>query len=210
MIYTAKKIADILGKPPTTVRTWGEKYKDYIPLGDKVSGRRQYNDEGLTVFRKIEELQNKGLIKSEVIEELKKDFPLHLDGDEQGVQTSGLVQYQQYNDLLNYFRTKFEKDDELIKLQREEIVVLKEQTALLKRALESDKLDTLKKEGITRSIKKTDKTDTLKKGVSTRRKKGISRSNKKVSIRSPKKKVVKQKPFGKTKNKGWLDMILGR
>jgi len=140
MSYTAKEIADKLEIPPTTIRTWADRYEDFIPSKETRHGRRRYNDEAVEVFRRIEQLHGQKLIGEQVKETLEKEFRPVLDGLEategQGGQVeTGLVPYRQLNDMLQFFRKKWQQDADLIELQRQEIKEIKEQTKVLKEAL---------------------------------------------------------------------------
>jgi len=137
MSLTAKAIADLLGIPPTTIRTWADRYSNFIPSKENKNGRRQYNDEAIVVFKRIGQLHKENLIGEQVKEALEKEFPATIDGDllEEGRQETGLIPYQQFNDMLQFFKGKFQQDSELIEIQRQELKEIKEQTALLKQAL---------------------------------------------------------------------------
>ena len=138
MSLTAKAIADLLGIPPTTIRTWADRYSNFIPSKENKNGRRQYNDEAIVVFKRIGQLHKENLIGEQVKEALEKEFPATIDGDlleQEGRQETGLIPYQQFNDMLQFFKGKFQQDSELIEIQRQELKEIKEQTALLKQAL---------------------------------------------------------------------------
>ena len=190
MTYTAKKIADILGRPATTIRTWADKYKDFIPLGDKKSGRRRYNDEGLAVFKKIAQLHNNDVIGEDVKEELSKAFPIQADGDVSigdEVSENALVVRREYQETINYFSALLKKNDELIALQREELGLLKEALGLRKEKGVNPFAEPYRSRHIAIHRKlakrKLDKVDT---------KKRVFRVNKKGSVK---------------KKKGWLEKL---
>jgi len=203
MIYTAKKIADILRRPATTIRTWADKYKDFIPLGDKRAGRRRYNDEGLEVFKKIEELHTKGLMGDEVVEALREKFPVNMDGDISGEETkeTGLVLRQQYIETTQYFQAMLTKQDEMIKVQREELSILKEALGLYKVKSKPEFSDTIKRN---KSKAKVDKLDTIKK--TPKKKKKLAKVNKVKIVKKGNKKLVKDKS-GRFRKKGWLEKL---
>jgi DNA-binding transcriptional MerR regulator len=188
MIYTAKKIADTLERPATTIRTWADKYKDFIPLGDKKAGRRRYNDEGLDVFKKIGELHDKGLIGDEVKEYLAKEFPVHMDADTPEETNSGtaLVLRKEYQETLHYFTAMLQKQDEMISVQREELAFLKETLGLKKNEAKVDKMDTIKK--------------------TPAKKKKLTKVNKSKIVKKGNKKLIKDKS-GRFRKKGWFEKL---
>jgi DNA-binding transcriptional MerR regulator len=202
MTYTAKAIADKLGIPPTTIRTWADRYKDFIPSKEKKHGRRQYNDEAVAVFKRIEQLHKDKLIGEQVREILDKEFKPVLEGEEtpegQGEQPErGLIPYQQFNDMLQFFRKKWQQDSELIGLQRQELKEVKEQTRVLKEALGIVGAEHLTKHRVTRPEK------TGKKQVKSKK-----RQLAKVSKTAKKKRQRDNR--GRFKKKSWLDGLLGR
>lgn len=190
MIYTAKKVADILGRPATTIRTWADKYKDFIPLGDKKAGRRRYNDVGLDVFKRIAELHDRDLMGEEVKEFLQKDFPATIMGEETVAPDTGstdIVLRREYQETMRYFQAMLQKQDELISVQREELSVLKEALGLHKIKPKIDKMDTIKKAPVIRKRK-------------------LTKVNKEIIVGKGKKKMLKYNS-GRFRKKSWFEKL---
>jgi len=186
---TGKQIADELGRPATTVRTWGQIYKDFIP--HKVENNRTfYLPESLDVFKKIQQFYNQQLLQPQIKEALSKAFSKYQEAEVDGVGGNEIVVRQEYQEMIGYFQQKLQRDDELITLQRQELEEMKEQTKLLKEALGL---------GI--------------KPIKNGNKRAIIRHSKK-SFPTPKKKTTKtteKKVKSITKKKGsWLGNLLGR
>lgn len=196
MSLTAKAIADLLGIPPTTIRTWADRYDKFIPSKENKTGRRQYTDEAIVVFKRIGQLHKENLIGEQVKEALEKEFPATIDGDvleREGQQETGLIPYRQFDDMLQFFRGKFQQDSELIEIQRQELKEIKEQTALLKQALGLGQIRQI------RHLKKrqVQQNQHLKKKLAN-----VSNSRKKMS-----KKRIRDSS-GRFKKKGWLERLL--
>ena len=134
MLLTGKDIADKLNKPPTTIREWGSRYRDYLPRKQK--GRNfLYSETSLEVFRRIAELHSRGLTTEQVKTSLASDFGTYQEGDkvdDDKTTTEGnsLVLSGQYQGTLKPFYQIFEQQKTMIELQREELELLKAKLGL--------------------------------------------------------------------------------
>jgi DNA-binding transcriptional MerR regulator len=180
---TGKQIADELGRPATTVRTWGQIYKDFIP--HKVENNRTfYLPESLDVFKKIQQFYNQQLLQPQIKEALSKSFSKFQEAEIDGVGGNEIVVRQEYQEMIGYFQQKLQRDDELITLQRQELEEMKEQTKLLKEAL-----------NLGRNQNQTSRINKHKKNIPLRKK------NKKININKKTKTI---------KKKNWLSGLWGK
>lgn len=201
MLLTASQIAERIKRPPTTVRDWGMKYRDYLPRKQK--GRFfLYSELAIDIFKRISELHLKGLTTNQVKETLDKESGRQQDGDivsdnDPTTTESSLVVSQQFQATMSGFMKIFERQEKLLS-------VLIEQNELLKEKLGINEP--------TRSPRNNDKPKADKKP--TPRRKPTTRAVDKKTITTPKKRVKRKIPDrGKNgrfkKKKGnWLTRLL--
>lgn len=67
--HTIREIARLLGRPESTVRSWRDRYREYLPERTDRAGRRLYSSELLT---EIETLQGQHLTPREIRAELAR------------------------------------------------------------------------------------------------------------------------------------------
>jgi DNA-binding transcriptional MerR regulator len=206
---TGQQISDELERPATTIRTWALIYKDFLPHKIE-NGRRYYSPDSIPIFKKIQELYARGYMQPQIKEQLSRDFPVNQEADMEG--SNELIVRKDYQDMINYFQAKLQRDDELIDLQRQELAELKEQTKILREALGIN-LTTKKVSGDKVTL---DNFDTIKKTPATRRKatskqKTTKRSKKGTTqITQPKKRQTAQtKKRTSGKNKSWWQKLIG-
>jgi DNA-binding transcriptional MerR regulator len=133
MLYTAKQIADKLNRPPTTIRGWGEKYKEFIPREQK--GRYfLYRERGLEVLRTIGELHDQRLGYDQVREILTREHGINqrgeVVGDNQTTGANSLVISQQFQATFQGLIKLFEEQKETNKLLKEQNEMLKQKLGL--------------------------------------------------------------------------------
>jgi len=201
MLLTASQIAEKIKRPPTTVRDWGMKYRDYLPRKQK--GRFfEYSELAIDIFKRISELHLKGLTTNQVKETLDKESGRQQDGDivsdnDPTTTESSLVVSQQFQATMSGFMKIFERQEKLLS-------VLIEQNELLKEKLGINEP--------TRSPRNNDKPKADKKP--TPRRKPTTRAVDKKKITPPKKRVKRKIPErGKSgrfvkKKQGWLARLL--
>lgn len=153
MLLTATQIAEKINRPPTTVRDWGVKYKDYLPRKQK--GRFfMYSELAVEIFKRISELHSSGLTTDQVRETLEREQGKIQEGetiDDNDTTTSGnsLVISQQYQTTLTSLYKIFERQEKVISLLTEQNDLLKEKLGLNKaqnKATTSPKTNDIKQE----------------------------------------------------------------
>lgn len=199
MLYTAKQIADKLKRPPTTIRGWGEKYRDFIPREQK--GRYYlYKQQGLEVLKTIGELHDQRLGFDQVKDILSREHGINQRGDIINDDTttggSSLVVSQQ-------FQATYQGLIKLFEEQRETNKLLKEQNDLLRQKLG---LNEPARSPRTNDKPKADKKPTPKPKATTR-----AVEIKRVATKKTKRKVKintrgKNGRFTK-KKRGWLSRL---
>ena len=136
MLLTATQIAEKINRPPTTVRDWGVKYKDYLPRKQK--GRFfMYSELATEIFKRISELHSSGLTTEQVRETLEREQGKIQEGervDDNETTTTGnsLVISQQYQNTIASLFKLFERQEKVISLLTEQNKLLKEKLGLNK------------------------------------------------------------------------------
>ncbi len=137
MLLTATQIAEKINRPPTTVRDWGVKYKDYLPRKQK--GRFfMYSELATEIFKRISELHSSGLTTEQVRETLEREQGKLQDGDlidDNETTTTGgnsLVISQQYQTTITSLFKLYERQEIVISLLTEQNKLLKEKLGLNK------------------------------------------------------------------------------
>lgn len=136
MLLTATQIAEKINRPPTTVRDWGVKYKDYLPRKQK--GRFfMYSELATEIFKRISELHSSGLTTEQVRETLEREQGKIQEGervDDNETTTTGnsLVISQQYQNTIASLFKLFERQEKVISLLTEQNDLLKEKLGLNK------------------------------------------------------------------------------
>lgn len=134
MLLTATQIAEKINRPPTTVRDWGVKYKDYLPRKQK--GRFfMYSELATEIFKRISELHSSGLTTEQVRETLDKESGRQQDGDivsdnDPTTTESSLVVSQQFQATMSGFIKIFERQEKLLSVLIEQNELLKEKLGI--------------------------------------------------------------------------------
>lgn len=134
MLLTASQISERIKRPPTTVRDWGQKYRDYLPRKQK--GRFfEYSELAIDIFKRISELHQSGLTTNQVKETLNREQGKQQDGDiisdnEATTTENSLVVSQQFQATYQGLIKLFEEQRETNKLLKEQNELLREKLGL--------------------------------------------------------------------------------
>lgn len=189
-MITAEEIADRLQKPPSTVRDYISRYKEWIDR-KKIGRFYKYDDINTDKLFFIAQLHDGGMTVSEVKGELDKKYGE--DGKSKNPSETALTTQQTTQQLQNFFVAYIAKQDEIVSVMREDLKETREQTKIQREELQllRDKVLPIY-EKIFDEQKKTTPRQTTKK-------KTVKKATTKKRTRKPRKKVAKKKTVSKPK-----------
>jgi len=132
-MLTAQAVAEKLERPASTIRDWASegKFRDFLPSQTR-GNRNYYKESSLKVFERIQFLYREGKNTKSIKSILSGQFEETQDGDI--VSEKALAKFQNikiFSETDALLKTMIKKHDEIIKIQREELTVMK--SLLIKR-----------------------------------------------------------------------------
>jgi len=181
MLFSAQKLSDKTGVPPSTCRYWlVNLFSEFSP--SKKAGK--WDDSALELVKQIKELKSRGLENEEIRDLLKKDYPINAE-EEKALVTKTAAEYYQSNlSILTTIVGNQQKHLELL----EKIIF-----NYMSKGFQPP---------VNKSSKPKTKPATKKKAVTKKRKKLAPKKK-----ATPKRKPVKKKP---AKKKGWFQRVTGQ